>query len=354
MAARTEAIRVVIADGSGAQLAMLTELISQDRRFAVAGTASNAHAALAAASRLRPDIIVLDSKLPLVDGFDAARVIMQTVPLPVVLLAADAADAAQGAAQALEAGALTIIPKPRNAHDDSGRAALLTTLRLMAGVRVVTRFPRRSAGTPDHALRSPLPPLAAPPRLLAMVASTGGPAAVRQILGGLGAAFPLPVVITQHISPGFAAAFAGWLDACVPMGVALVEHGEQLLPGRAYIAPDGCHLLVGAGGRAELAAADPLDRFCPSGDRLLGSAASSYGRHAIGVVLTGMGDDGAQGLRMLRERGGRTLAQDEASSVVYGMPKVAGDIGAVDHSVPLAAMASTILALVSARPDGSR
>lgn len=179
------------------------------------------------------------------------------------------------------------------------------------------------------------------PQLLAIAASTGGPSAVQTILQHLGAEFTLPILVTQHIARGFGRGMVDWLNRTTPLHACLAEHEEPLKPGQVYLAPDGQHLLAGPG-IVLLLPATSADRYCPSADRLFEAVAAVYRNQAIGVMLTGMGDDGSRGFRMLHEAGSLTLAQDEASSVVYGMPRAAVAAGAVDRVVPLLNIANAI------------
>ena len=179
------------------------------------------------------------------------------------------------------------------------------------------------------------------PQVVAIAASTGGPSAVQTILQHLGPGFPLPILVVQHIARGFGSGMVDWLNRTTPLPARIAQHAEPLLPGHVYLAPDGQHLLAGPG-QALLQPAADGDRFCPSADRLFEAVAAAYRDRAIGVILTGMGSDGARGLGLLRAAGGITLAQDEASCVVYGMPQAAVAAGAVGQVAPLLGMADAI------------
>jgi two-component system chemotaxis response regulator CheB len=229
---------------------------------------------------------------------------------------------------------------------DDERAAFLRTVRLMADVRVVTRHPARAAANDQRAVSSfVVGRSSAVPQVLAIAASTGGPAAVQTVLRGLGAGFPLPILMVQHIARGFVSALVEWLNNTVPLPVRIARQGERFLPGQVYLAPEDSHLLVGAPGFVSLPAIAADDRFCPSADRLFVSVAKAYGASAIGLVMTGMGDDGTRGLLALHAAGALTLAQDAASCVVHGMPRAAVEAGAITRVEALTALAGTILAL---------
>jgi len=345
-------IRVLVVEDSRAQRELLVGLLRAAGDFVVVETAGDGKEALAAALRLRPDVIVMDIHLPILDGYEATRQIMQQCPTPIVLVSSND-DTARRSIEALAVGALAVVSKPRGrtgasaapqAGDDC--AAFLTTVRLMADVRVVTRYSARLP-TPDQVRISIVGRRSsfAAPRVLAIATSTGGPAAVQTLLGGLGTGFPLPILLVQHIARGFVSALVEWLDSTIPLPVRLAGQGERLLPGQVYMAPEDSHLLVGEPGFVALLPISGSDRFCPSADRLFESVASAYGADAIGLVMTGMGDDGTRGLLALRTAGAPTLAQDAASCIVYGMPRAAIEAGAIMRIEALTALASTILAL---------
>jgi two-component system chemotaxis response regulator CheB len=336
-------IRVLLVEDSRAQRELLSGMLCAGG-FLLAGAVSSGTAAVEAASRLRPDVIAMDIHLPGLDGYEATRLIMQRCPTPIVLISSSGGDAGQRSVAALSAGALAVVQKPSAPHHPAHsqeRANLLTTLRLMAGVRVVTRFERR----PPPAPLGPLASTGQRPRLLAVAASTGGPAAVQTLLQGLGADFGLPVLLVQHIARGFIEPLVQWLNSTVPLPLRIACHGEPLQAGRVYVAPDGHHLLAAAGGALALRASAPGDRYCPSADVLFESVAQIYGAQAVGVIMTGMGDDGARGLQQLRRTGAHTIGQDRASCVVYGMPSVAAELGALVQTVPLDGIAAAVLQL---------
>jgi two-component system, chemotaxis family, protein-glutamate methylesterase/glutaminase len=347
-------IRVLLAESSRVQCQFLIDLL-QMGGLSVVGTASDGLEAVAAARHLRPDVIVMEIAMPKLDGYEAARQIMESAPTPVVLVSSNATPEEMLAA--LGVGALTVIPRPI-ANDASGQTreqlSFVTTVRLMADVLVVTRRANRVVGqqqAPASTEISAKPPLAPPlpglpPQILAIAASTGGPFAVQTLLSGLGSDFPLPILLAQHISHGFVRSLADWLQKASGFPVVIARPSDPLLPGHVYLAPEEHHLSVFVRDYAANRPARPEDHYCPNGDVLFETVAMVYGHRAIGVVLTGMGDDGARGLRALRAAGGRTLAQDEASSVVYGMPRAAVELGAAERSLPLTELARAICDLV--------
>jgi two-component system chemotaxis response regulator CheB len=340
-------IRVLIVEDSRAQRELLIRLLQSAGIFDVVGAVDNGRDAVEYARRLRPDVIAMDIHLPIFDGYEATRQIMQCCATPIVMVSSSIGDAGRRSVEALAAGALAVIRKPGHIANDKyedDRVNLVKTLQIMADVPVVTRHTARLTAAPS--IETTAAPWAEKPRrvdVLAIAASTGGPAAVQMLLGGLGASFPLPILLVQHIANGFVEALVDWLNATLPFNVRIASHGETMQSGTVYLAPDDYHLVVERPGVVGLKLHGPLDRYCPSADTLFDSVTSMYGKQAIGVIMTGMGDDGARGLRALRLSGGQTFAQDEASCVVYGMPHAAVEMGAVSQTEPLTHMAKAIL-----------
>jgi two-component system chemotaxis response regulator CheB len=251
---------------------------------------------------------------------------------------------------ALRAGALAAIPKPEGPHspcfeEDSEHFA--GTVRAMSQVKVVRRWPDRQPG--------PRPPVIARssvrPEIIAMAASTGGPAALQKVISELPATSP-PVLVVQHIARGFVDGFATWLNTAGALRVRVAEDGEALQPGTVYVAPDDRHLGVSGRTQIDLAETPPIGGFRPSATHLFRSVGKHFGPAALAVVLTGMGDDGCEGLGEVRREGGRIVAQDERTSVVFGMPAAAIAAGLTDWIVPIGDIAYTLKSLVSGREDG--
>jgi two-component system chemotaxis response regulator CheB len=333
--------RVLIAAESSAQRTALAALIREDRWLELAGTAASGPEAVQETMRLRPAVVAMDICLPQLDGYAATRQIMQRCPTPIVLLSA--AEPGDDRA-ALAAGALAIVHTPDPPPAAAGLAHLLTTLRLMAGVPVVTRFARRETPAPRLVAAPTSSPL-----VLAIAASTGGPSAIQTLLSGLPADFPLPILVVQHIAPGFSNALATWLGQVGGRPTHLVAAAEPLQAGHVYLANDGCHLVLRQRGLVAGAAGGASDTYCPSADHLFHSVAQVCGHRAIGVMLTGMGNDGARGMLTLAQAGAMTLAQDQTTSVVYGMPQAALAAGAVRHMRPLGELVAMIMHGVAAR-----
>jgi two-component system chemotaxis response regulator CheB len=342
-------IRVVVAEDSRTVRELLVSILESSPDLRVVGQASNGAEAVALAERLRPDLVTMDIHMPVMDGFEATRQIMARVPTPILIVSSAASPGdVELSLQATRLGALMVLPKPGapgSPRFEREARELVSMARAMAGVKVVRQRPAPSARVP--ASLPPEPRFPVPhPRVVAMVSSTGGPAALQQVLGELPAAFPWPVLVVQHIAHGFTGALAHWLDGGCPLRVKVAEAGERLLPGVVYVAPDDRHLGAHPDATALLSAAEAVRGFRPSGTFLFDSVARSFGAAAVGVILTGMGNDGVEGLRRLHAAGAQVIAQDEASSVVYGMPReavlagVATEVLALDRIGPrLAGMA---------------
>ena len=347
-------IRVLVVEDSPVVRELLVHLISHDPRLEVVGTAGDGLEALEQAQRLAPDVITMDIHMPRMDGLEATRLIMERIPTPVVVVSSSSARSEVAASfRIMEVGALAMVGKPRGSSGDEARK-LIQTLRLMADVKVVRRWPRaaQAGAAVERPLAAP-PSTAVPARVVALGASTGGPLVLRTILAGLPRDFPVPLLITQHISPGFTDGFAQWLGQTTGFPVALARHGESLVPGCAYVAPDGLHLLVEPDGRAcrSLLSSDPPENgHRPAVSRLFRSVASGFGAHAAAVLLSGMGRDGAQELRLLRERGALTIAQSPDSSVLPGMPGAAIELGAAVHVLAPADIAVILTRSVERAP----
>ena len=340
-------IRVLVADDSATVLEYLVYLLGEDPALEIVGTARDGHEAVEQAERLRPDVIVMDVHMPRMNGYDATRKIMERVPTPIVTVSASISrDEVAMTFEALKAGALTVVQKPGGldhpTHAESARR-LVETVKLMAEVKVVRRWPRR-----EHAV--PPSPVTARPdrkiRLVAVGASTGGPQVVAEILARLPVDLAAPILIVQHIAPGFTEGLVEWLDQATRLSVKLAEPGEAVQPGTVYLPRNGFQMGIGKDQRIHLTNGPTEEGFSPSASYLFRSVADAYGRSALGILLTGMGRDGAAGLKRLREAGGVTIAQDEESSIIFGMPAEAIRLGAAEHVLSPEQIAGMIRSLV--------
>jgi len=321
-------IRVLVVDDSPMYRKLLITLLENSGDVQVVGQASNGLAAVKMTNSLRPQVVAMDITMPIMDGLQAAKTIMQETPTPVVLLGT--AEQLQDPAiqeQVTASGAVDFCEKPPAESGDH----LVKTLRAMSQVSVI----RLARSHHQTAPLSEFPGIIRRPEIILFVASTGGPQALSTIITRLPPDFPLPIVIVQHISDEFVDNMTNWLDGITPLVIKMAEHGERPLPGYIYIAPIGMHLRMSFNGRFSVEPDTENYRHIPSGDVLLESAAESYGANAIGVVLTGMGEDGARGLFKMREQGAHTIVQDEATSIVFGMPKAAIDMGGCEFIVSL-------------------
>lgn len=361
-------IRVVIADDSRLARDLLRAIFEAEPGMEVVGEASNGREAVALVQQLRPHLVTMDLEMPLMDGVAAVEEIMCTRAVP-ILVVSSVADAPR-ALDAVAHGALEIVPKPDTTPEAA--AHLLARARLLAGVSVITRLRARSSAAPSPLAEAapgvltaaPAPVVThtlAPPcvggallpgtRVFAVAASTGGPQALAQILPALPPDFACPVLVAQHISDGFAQGMAQWLASLCPLPVRLACDGEALRPGHIYIAPSEQHLAVTAQHQLQWRPRLPQDLYRPSCDVLLSSVAAVFRAQAVGIVLSGMGHDGACGLAAIRAAGGCTLAQDEASSLIFGMNRVAIERAAVQQVLPVGEMAAAMRQLAAAPLD---
>ncbi len=349
-------IRVLVVDDSVTARGLLARLLHADAEVLVVGEVGSGSEAVALARGLAPDVIVMDVNMPGMDGFEATKRIMFEAPTPVVIVSGvRASDEVQLSLEALRAGAVHAMPKPAGLsgpgfEEESRR--FVRTIKAMSQVKVVRRWPD-GGGTPPH----DAPPVVgvlsrdADVRVVAMAASTGGPAALHRILSELPRDFGAPILIVQHISPGFTEGLARWLDAGSALRVKLGEDGEPLSPGSVYVAPEGRHLGVRSRGTVALSNAAPVAGFRPSATFLFASVAATFGTNCLAAMLTGMGHDGVEGLRDVKRVGGRIVVQDEATSVIFGMPGAAIAAGLGDVVLPISEIAAHLVQSIV--PPGS-
>ncbi len=358
-------IRVLIAEDSPTARALLVSILTAEGDVHIVGEAHNGRQAVEMAEQLQPDIITMDVQMPEMDGLEATKQIMVRSPRPIIIVSSTArSDEVELSLEATRAGALMVLPKPEGPGSSGfagDRRQLLSMVRAMSQVKVV----RRHGSAASSAGMNTMPPRQAwsmsprasagvgggTIRLVAIGASTGGPAALRTILADLPQHFPVPILIVQHIARGFTEGLAHWLSGDTALEVKVADVGERARAGCVYIAPDDRHLgcQSDAGGQIRLLLdnAALVGSFRPSASYLFQSAAEALGNGLLSVILTGMGDDGVAGLRTAKGLGGRVLGQDEASSVIYGMPEEAMRAGVVDEQVSITGMARRLVELTA-------
>lgn len=354
-------VKVLLVDDSPTIIEVMKLILSGDSEIEIVGTARNGQQALEMVHALRPDVVMMDLAMPVMDGVEATRRIMAECPTAIIIVSAHAEGLeADACFQATENGALAVVPKPPSiTGPDFPRyqRELLNSAKGLARVHPIMRRPDTPPhSTPDKGIEPARPPRVAaalrtkiqvePTRrqtrlrreVVGIACSTGGPMALKTILTALPSDFPLPIVVVQHISKGFLPGMVNWMQTFTGLRVRVAANGDVLKPGHVYMAPDGFQTTVARRGGnlvCRLVDSPAVGGFKPSGNALLASLAEVCGEMAIGVVLTGMGRDGAEGLGEMRRRNGLTVAEHEESCVVYGMPKVAIESGAAANVVRL-------------------
>lgn len=336
-------IKVLLVDDSPSVRAVLRRFFSKTPDIQVAGEAGDGEQAVRAVLDVQPHVVVMDIQMPNVDGYAAIERIMGVRPTPIVVLSSRATrNQMQTAFEAIRRGALEVLPKP----EDTASWQLLAE-SLPETVRAVAEVQARPKPRPRRARPVETPAIPAAPQALRWVAigaSTGGPAAIRDFFEEVPPEPPVSFLIVQHIASGFELGFADWLNKEFHLDVRLARDGERPRPGAVRLAPGGCHMLLEPGGVLHLDTQTPARRgHRPSADELFLSCAESCPGEVAGVIMTGMGADGVEGLLALRKAGGLTLAQDEASSIIFGMPRVALEKGAADVALPPRDLARTLV-----------
>ncbi|NWG19215.1 MAG: chemotaxis-specific protein-glutamate methyltransferase CheB [Chloroflexi bacterium] len=373
----TTPIRVVVVDDSALMRRFITEMLQRDPAIRVIGTASNGREAIDVVQQLRPDVVTMDVRMPVMDGLATTEHLMAYCPTPILVLTASLASYEVDITfKMLGAGALEVVEKPQNADAralDHAARDLVRRVKILSRVKVVTHLrgrrrasdtgtpaatqikhgseaPERERHSTDGAAPVPPAPAAAPYGLafptIVIGASTGGPRVVHQILAGLPRHFPAAVVIVQHIAEGFSEGMAEWLASAGSLPVHVATEGRPLRPGEAIVAPDRRDLLVTPEGAVHLSDSALLIQR-PSIDITMQAIADVCGPRTIGVLLTGMGRDGAYGMLAVRRRRGYTIAQDEASCAISGMPRAAMQLGAIMEVLTPAAMAPRLVELAA-------
>ncbi len=353
-------VRLLVVDDSPSIRAVIRAMIEGDKGIRIVGEAGTGGEAVEMARTLRPGVILMDVQMPGMDGIEATGRIMTSEAVPIIAFSAFTwGGEAEASIEMLAAGALDVMAKP-----DLGRAGAVSEcsrvlrrkIRSASSVAVVRHMRRVDPRTQGRA-KSEGPSTRTRFEVLGVGASTGGPTALRDLFSGLPSDFPLPILVVQHITMGFTAGFVEWLRQHIPLDVRVANEEDRAVPGTILIAPEGRQLEALPGGAVRAVSRKPHGVHLPSADTLLSSLASAYGRTCIGALLTGMGSDGSEGLLDIRRAGGFTLAQDEETCVVFGMPREAVRRGAVDRSMAPAAMAELLRRMVepsARREEGGR
>ncbi len=342
-------IRILIVDDSDTETALIKHIIEPESDMIVVGNARNGREGVELAAQLKPDLITMDIEMPIMNGLEATRIIVEQNPTPIVVISSTVSDESVKATfHILEAGALTALAKPSNilaASFEETRQRIVDTLRSMATIKVVKRgFPTIQVPQPSKItfIKSQFRNY----ELVAVGTSVGGPLALKTIFSKLPPNFPLPIIVVQHMSFGFISGFTKWLNESTALPVKDATNLQELEKGSIYVAPDGVHLEIDRVQDkliSRLVSGDQVSGFCPSITVMLKSVARICGANAIGILLTGMGNDGAQGLMELKNAHGHTLIQDPESSVVFGIAAVAKAMGAVDRELKLDEFANYLI-----------
>ena len=331
-------IRVVVVDDSPTSRQVLVAILRADREIEVVGQAADGLEAVEMVKRLRPDIVTMDVQMPKLDGFAATKRIMVEAPTPILITTSVDPHVLSVSLEAVRMGALAVHAKPgaptAPAFDEEARE-LVRQVKAMSYVKVVRHYEPSPAQAPLTQTPAVVALHERPAEVVAIAASTGGPGAIHSILTTLPADYPVPILVVQHLSHGFIPGFAGWLDKATRLKVKPAQEDEALRPGTVYVAVDDHHLCVTPSRRIHLSTAEAVGGFRPSGTALFESVATAFGSRAVAVILTGMGRDGVDGLRAIRRAGGRTVAESEATAIVYGMPAAAVGAGLADFILPL-------------------
>jgi len=349
--AGNEPIRVLVVEDSLLIAEFLTHVLSADPQIEIVGIAVDGKEAVEAVLRLKPDVITMDIHMPRMNGFEATRAIMETCPTPIVIVSGSStADEISTNFQALEAGALAVTARPAGiGHSDHDRSAgeLVDIVKLMSEIKVVKRWKTKAPEPASTQSLKMITPPRASIQVVAIGASTGGPMTLQTILARLSKDFPVPILVVQHMTPGFTEGFVEWLAYSTHFPVQVARAGEPLLPGHAYVSPDNVQMGISYSGRIVLVEEERENGMRPSVSFLFRSVEAAFGSHVVGVLLTGMGIDGVEELKNLKEAGAITIAQDEESSVVHGMPGQAIKIGAALHVLSPANIARALTTLVT-------
>ncbi len=338
----SDKIKVLVVDDSALVRKIITDILESDPQIEVVGTANNGKTAIFKTKVLDPDVITMDIEMPIMNGLDALKHIVQTNPKPVIMMSVLTRDGAEPTFKALEYGAVDFIPKPSSILSLSvEEIGSLLIGKVKSVYKTKIHLFKKEVTTPEAEQPSGKSPdlnRTVTSRLVAIGTSTGGPSALLHVFKSLPEGFPAPVLVVQHMPEGFTKAFAERLNSNCALSVKEAEDGDEIYPGHGYIAPGHSHIVVERKHTRDVirvVKGEKVSGHRPSIDVLFDSVAEAYNRESIGVIMTGMGRDGASGILHIRKKGGVTIAQNEETSVVYGMNRVAVEMGAIDAIVPL-------------------
>lgn len=349
-------IQILIVDDSAVSRDLLTYIVESDPTLHVMGTANDGEEALNWLKQNKPDVVLMDIVMPKMNGFEATRKIMETSPLPIIIISGvyNPQEVDQ-CYQAISAGALAILEKPtgiRDPHYPEMAHAILQAIKTLADIKI--KFPLHITIPPVTKTHPPATPKPSsyvkdeklPIDAVGIGASVGGPQALHAILSNLPALFPVPILVVQQISAGFTKGLVDWLAKSCPLKIKLASQGEMAVPGYIYVAPDNYHLEVARGRLLQLTTSSPEQGFRPSIGHLFQSMAKNLGARSVGILLSGRGTDGIEGLLAIKQQGGITIVQDEETSVLFDKPQKAIQAGAAKQIIPLSQIPRTLLSLV--------
>ena len=349
-------VKVLIVDDSAFMRKALTTLLADESGIEIVGTARDGEEALQKIRSLDPDVVTLDIEMPRLNGLATLQEIMKTMPRPVLMVSSLTEEGAEATLKAMEYGALDFLPKSLSSQHDYFADELVKKVKAIARKRALMqlRFGRQNSTLARRASAPPAP--SAPPMpcrgardVVAIGVSTGGPPAVQKVLSSLPANFPACILIAQHMPAAFTGPFAKRLDNVCKIGVTEAQNGDKLKPGHAYVAPGGKHMQIQMRGplpEISITTEPASALYKPSANVLIESVGKNLGRKSVGVILTGMGSDGMEGMKVLKERGGYIFAQNESSCVVYGMPKAVVDAGLADQVLDIDQLAEALITAV--------
>jgi len=347
-------IKVLIVEDSPTMRELTEHILASDTAIRVVKSVTNGEEAVEAVTRLRPDVVTMDVHMPKMDGFEATRRIMATQPVPIIVMSGTLTDQVAATFHAIEAGALAFVrqpPGPGHPDHETAAAELVQMVKLMSEIKVVRRWASSRGPKAARELRKSqdvgIKITPAEVKLIAIGASTGGPVALQDILSALPGKLCVPVLIVQHTAKGFVAGLAEWLAQACDLQVHVAVGGELALPGHVYIAPEEAHMGIDRNRRITLSGAPPEHGLRPSVSYLFRSVAAAMGSKAIGILLTGMGKDGAEELKLMRDQGAITIAQDQQSSIIHGMPGEAIRLDAASYVLAPEEIASVLTSLAN-------